>query len=231
MPRIPSSDNLTCPTKCTLSPSQPVSQLQIKYTNSSHSENSQLLFSDLKMDSSRASYYIVIEEDQEQFHFTNVDERTLLMDILDLEEGDELLSYYGQEVLGAYKRVDRRVKPVPGVFPEDARVERRFPEDPLLSLPPLSPHPPEFTSGERLTVERLEEMKINPDGFLWPEEEKLFAHILKLNEQALAFQESHRGTFREDYFTPILYQWYLMNLGNLQTFLYHLESKRKSYPY
>ena len=166
--------------------------------------NDRKIFSDLKMDSRNPSYYMVIDEDHEETMYSGIDERTLLLDILDLEEGDELLSYYGPEVLGAYKRVDRRVKPVPGVFPEDARVERRFPEDPLLSLPPLSPHPPEFTSGERLTEERLQDMKINEDGFLWPEEEKLFAHILKLNEQALAFQESHRGTFREDYFTPYI---------------------------
>jgi len=44
----------------------------------------------------------------------------------------------------AYKRVDRKVKPVPGIFPEDARVIRQFPEDPLLSLPYLSPNPPTF---------------------------------------------------------------------------------------
>ncbi|EPS99181.1 hypothetical protein FOMPIDRAFT_1124857 [Fomitopsis schrenkii] len=150
------------------------------------------------------SYYIVIDKDNGLQYYTDIDERTLLRDILDLEEGDELLNYYGNEVLGAYKRVDRRVKPVPGVFPEDARVERRFPEDLLLSLPPLSPQPPEFTSGDCLTIEHLEEIKINEEGFLWPEEEKLFAHILKLNEQAQAFQESHRGTFREDYFTPYI---------------------------
>lgn len=151
-----------------------------------------------------SNYYIITEEDEEPLVYENIDERTLLINVLDLEEGDELLSYYGQQVLGAYKRVDRRVKPVPGVFPEDARVERRFPEDPLLSLPLLTPNPPDFTPGERLTIERLEEIKINEEGFLWPEEEKLFAHILKINEQALAFQESHRGTFREDYFTPYI---------------------------
>lgn len=110
----------------------------------------------------------------------------------------------GTEVYGAYKRVDRRVKPVPGVFPEDARVHRRIPEDPLLSLPPLTPYPPTFLPGERLTEERLEEMNINPDGFLWPEEEKLFQHILRVNEKTLAFEEGHRGTFREDYFTPYI---------------------------
>ncbi|EGN98277.1 hypothetical protein SERLA73DRAFT_55652, partial [Serpula lacrymans var. lacrymans S7.3] len=104
---------------------------------------------------------------------------------------------------GAYKRVDRKVKPVPGVFPEDARVTRSFPEDPLLSLPPLPVLPPEFIPTPKLTKERLyDEMKLNSDGFLWPEEEKLFAHIMILNQRSLAFEETDRGTFREDYFSP-----------------------------
>ena len=37
----------------------------------------------------------------------------------------------------AYKLVAYKVKPVPGIFPEYARVERKIPEDPLLTLPPL----------------------------------------------------------------------------------------------
>ena len=41
----------------------------------------------------------------------------------------------------AYKRVDKKVKPVPTVFPEDAKVKRQFPEDPLDSLPNLPSHP------------------------------------------------------------------------------------------
>ena len=64
--------------------------------------------------------------------------------------------------------------------------------------------PPSFTPGEQLTQEALDSISINGEGFLWPEEEKLFAHILKLNEEALAFEESQRGTFREDYFTPYI---------------------------
>ena len=51
--------------------------------------------------------------------------------------------------------------------------------------------PPSFTPGEQLTQEALDSISINGEGFLWPEEEKLFAHILKLNEEALAFEESH----------------------------------------
>lgn len=108
------------------------------------------------------------------------------------------------KVGAAYKRVDRRIKPVPGVFPEDARVLRRFPEDPLASLPVLPTRPPSFVPSERLTLERIKEMRINDEGFLWPEEEKLFQHIFKLNEMSLAFEESHRGSLRDDYFTPYI---------------------------
>ncbi len=46
-------------------------------------------------------------------------------------------------------------------------------------------------------------MNINRFGFLWPEEERLAQHILKLNERALAWTESERGKFREDYFAPV----------------------------
>ena len=107
-------------------------------------------------------------------------------------------------ILTAYKRVDQKVKPVPGVFPEDARVTRQFPEDPLASLLPLPIHPPDFISGERLTEERLKEMNINYNNFLWPEEEKLFNHIMLMNEKTLAFEECHRGTLRDDYFSPYI---------------------------
>ncbi|EKM48591.1 uncharacterized protein PHACADRAFT_73323, partial [Phanerochaete carnosa HHB-10118-sp] len=85
-------------------------------------------------------------------------------------------------VFGAYKRVDRKVKPVPAVFPEDARVTRQFPEDPLASLVPLPKQPPEFVpNGGRLTQEYLDEMNINSKEFLWPEEEKLFKHVLQIH--------------------------------------------------
>jgi len=88
-----------------------------------------------------------------------------------------------------YKPVHKKHQPVPVTFPEDACVTCQFPEDPLLSLPYLSPNPPEFTPMPRLTQERLDILKINPDGFLWPEEEKLFIMVFKNNEKALAYNE------------------------------------------
>ena len=105
---------------------------------------------------------------------------------------------------GAYKRVDKKVHPVSGTFPEEARVTRHFPENPLDSLPELSPNPPDFIPTERLTWERMKDINLNPTNFLWSEEEKLFQHILKLNEATLAFEEKERGTLRQDYFSDYI---------------------------
>ncbi|KIN98917.1 hypothetical protein M404DRAFT_156422 [Pisolithus tinctorius Marx 270] len=110
----------------------------------------------------------------------------------------------GQPVYGAYKHVNHKVKPVPGVYPEDAQVHHQFPEDPLASLTPLTCHPPVFVPTKKLTQECLTSMKVNADGFLWPEEEKLFSHVMKLNEHALAFDESERRNFCSNYFSPYI---------------------------
>lgn len=106
------------------------------------------------------------------------------------------------EAYTAYKRADRKIKPVPAVFPEDARVRRTMPQDPLETLTPLPARPPDFVPNGRLTKERLEDINVNPDGFLWPEEEKLAIHILQEHQNAFVFDDTQRGTFREDYFSP-----------------------------
>ena len=53
---------------------------------------------------------------------------------------DEEDTQYAEVLASRYKPVAQKVKPVPGVFPEDARVIRQFPEDPLQSLVPLPFH-------------------------------------------------------------------------------------------
>ncbi|KAI0056167.1 hypothetical protein BV25DRAFT_1814497, partial [Artomyces pyxidatus] len=108
------------------------------------------------------------------------------------------------DVLTAYKRVDQKVRPVAGTFPQDARVRRQIPEDPLTSLPLLTKHPPEFTPTTRISTEGINKLEINKEGFLWPEEEKLFKHIMVLNEQALAFEDDQRGTIKESYMSPYI---------------------------
>ena len=105
----------------------------------------------------------------------------------------------------AYKKVANKVRPVPTTMPEYAKVKRQFPEDPLLSLPILDPHPKEFHPGERLTKERLEEIGVMNNNFLWEEERKLAAAVLLANETAIAWCEGEKGRFRDDYFSPVIF--------------------------
>jgi len=104
----------------------------------------------------------------------------------------------------AYKKVANKVKPVATTMPSHARIIRRFPEDPLISLPILSPHPPAFTPGKRLTQERMDQLGVFQNEFLLPEERKLAARVLANNELALAWDETEKGRFRDDYFQPVI---------------------------
>ncbi|KAI0038824.1 hypothetical protein FA95DRAFT_1585415 [Auriscalpium vulgare] len=101
-----------------------------------------------------------------------------------------------------YKTVAKKVKPVPGVFPQEALVRRTIPRDPLGSLSELPIQPPMFAPTPKITADRMESLEINKDGFLWPQEERLFQHIFTIHEDALAFEETDRGTLRESYFSP-----------------------------
>jgi hypothetical protein len=102
-----------------------------------------------------------------------------------------------------YKKVAKKVRPVPTSLPEDFRCIRRIPVDPLSSLPPLPFHPPTFTPGARLTQERLDALDLNHHSFLWPRELDLLHYILRTNELGLAWTEAEKGRFRDDYFSPV----------------------------
>lgn len=102
-----------------------------------------------------------------------------------------------------YKPADKKVHSVPATMPERFRIVRKFPSNPLDTLPELPTNPPEFVPGKRYTEERKKEMDINPDGFLTPEEEKLVHHLISVHEDAFAWDESEKGYFREEYFEPI----------------------------
>jgi hypothetical protein len=104
----------------------------------------------------------------------------------------------------AYKRVDQKVNPVSGTFPEEARVHRRIPIDPLLSLPKLASVCPPLVDTPRMNQERLAKLEINSTGFLWPQEVELFNQVMWLNQNAIAFEEDERGTLKESYFTPYI---------------------------
>ena len=104
----------------------------------------------------------------------------------------------------AYKKVENKVKPVATTMPDAARIHRRFPENPLDSLPLLSSKPPEFSPGVRLSQERMDKLGVLTNEFLWPEERKLVAQVLRNNEMGLAWDESEKGRFRDDYLSPVV---------------------------
>ncbi|KAJ7130388.1 hypothetical protein C8R44DRAFT_829748 [Mycena epipterygia] len=101
-----------------------------------------------------------------------------------------------------YKRVDKKIRPVSTTFSPEYEVKRQIPLDPLKTLPILDPHPPPFISTPRLTTERLAQLEINKEGFLSEEEERLFIRVMELNQDALAFEDAERGTFKDEYFSP-----------------------------
>ena len=106
------------------------------------------------------------------------------------------------QVFGAYKRVDKKVKPISTPIPAEFKVTCTFLHNPLATLPKLDVHPPDFIPTKKLTEDRLESLEISKSGFLWPEEIKLFQQILLLNEEALAFEDEDQGTLKESYFSP-----------------------------
>ncbi len=86
-----------------------------------------------------------------------------------------------------YKPVTLKVKPLLGNLSDKFRIVRDIIGDPLMGMPELNPHPPEFEPTARYTYER--KLKINenhPIGFLWPEECKLVHHFMCLQEKGFA---------------------------------------------
>ena len=104
----------------------------------------------------------------------------------------------------AYKKVANCGKPVATTMPQHACIVCRFPEDPLRTLPHLSTHPPEFGPGEHLTHECMTELGVLDNLSLWPKEQNLTAQVLLLNELGLAWDESEKGRFRDEYFNPVV---------------------------
>jgi hypothetical protein len=71
-----------------------------------------------------------------------------------------------------------------------------------LTVPLLDIDPPLWTDGDQVTREWLDSLNLDKSGFLWPDEVRVLEHMLKKNERALTFNESEKGWFRDDYFSP-----------------------------
>src|SRR5882724_7021687 len=81
-----------------------------------------------------------------------------------------------------YKKVANGIQPVWMTLPEEYCIVQRIPSDPLLSLPILPTHPPNFILSKKFTQECREKMNIMTSGFLWPDEEKLVLFLIKAQE-------------------------------------------------
>lgn len=90
--------------------------------------------------------------------------------------------------------------------------------DPLAELPVEPVEPPEFTPGERYTLERKKVMPVNNQGFLWPEKEKLAHYLVKVHEKVFAWNEDEKGKFSKEYFELVVIPmvkhvpWVLQNI-------------------
>ncbi|KAL5486251.1 hypothetical protein ACEPAI_7297 [Sanghuangporus weigelae] len=88
--------------------------------------------------------------------------------------------------------------------PTNYRIIRKAHPEPLTDLPKLPIHPPHFTPGRRFTQERFETLEIDPTGFLSADEEGLAYWTLRQHEDALAWDETEKGSLDYQYFAPVL---------------------------
>ena len=103
-----------------------------------------------------------------------------------------------------YKKVANKTKPVVTTLPEEFCIVWQSPEEPLKDLAPLPVSPPTFVPTGRYTQERFKVMEINPDSFMWPEEEKLAHKVIHLNKKNFALDESEKGVFKDEYYDLVV---------------------------
>ena len=80
-----------------------------------------------------------------------------------------------------YKPVDKKVRPVNQPMPQSINPPLQRPplsRDPYKT--PLTPWPPDFQPTAKITEERLGVVNFGPEGWLLPEEVKLFRHLIIL---------------------------------------------------
>jgi len=151
--------------------------------------------------------------------FTNKN-LTNIVEVIEIEIGEDQVEVFSQNQASAYayKKVANRTKPVATTLPEEFRIKRKIPVDPLLDFPELPSKAPPFTPGVRYTQDRKDAMKINQDGFLTQDEEDLVHWIILENELAFAWDDTEKGKFSNEYFEPIVFPtvehvpWVLRNI-------------------
>ena len=111
---------------------------------------------------------------------------------------------YTTKAVLKYKKVNKKIRPVPMLIPEHMKVHRKFPRDPLANLSVLPYQPPEFTPSDKVTEERMADLGIEGNTELSQDEKRLLQHIIKTNGRSIAFVEQERGTFTSEYFSDYM---------------------------
>jgi hypothetical protein len=143
------------------------------------------------------------EWDTRAWHAVDTEVRCACCQTIDFicpTEPVELVSVFAGK---KYKPVGLKVRPVYTELPDQYRIRREIKGDPLEGLPPLNSQPPDFEPRGRYTEERKEELEKRHAGFLQPEELKLLHNIVGNHEQAFAWNDEERGSFRHDFFPPV----------------------------
>jgi Integrase zinc binding domain/RNase H-like domain found in reverse transcriptase len=152
---------------------------------------------------------LYLAEFLERENLTNFDRKKLESYFLaKYEREDKLETKEDVTVLAnqkKYKPVAVKVRPIYAELPDQYRIKRNIQGDPLQGLPKLNPKPPDFVPTGRYTQERKEIIEQgHKEEFLWPEEKKLMHHLMMEQEKAFAWDDSERGSFRQDFFPPII---------------------------
>ncbi len=118
---------------------------------------------------------------------------------------DEIVYAVGQggPTKKKYKPVAKKVRPIGTTMPNEFRIVRRIPSDPLIGMRDMPTRPPEWEPSPYITRERLDGFKIGEGDFLWPEEVKLVKWIIMQHEKVFAWKEAERRRFRSDYLPPV----------------------------
>jgi hypothetical protein len=99
-----------------------------------------------------------------------------------------------------YRKVEDRIQPIAMQLPEEFHIVRNIIRDPLDKMLVLLTHPPDFVPSLRYMQEQYEKLQLNPNSFLWPEEEKLAHHLIK---ECLSWIEEEKGEFWQYFFLPV----------------------------
>jgi len=156
--------------------------------------------------------YIQEYQENEDIQILSLDEdiQILSQDEFISEEDDDYIFIpdynpsFDPDTYTAYKWVDKKIHPVSTQIPLEYQIKRKILTDPLDTLPSLPTHPPKFIPTPKITEERMKILNVNSIGFLWPEEEKLFQHVMILNEKGIAFEDVECGTLKEEFFSPYI---------------------------